>query len=335
MLVIAKFEKLLLARIVFFISFVFLFFSSCQRCELEEIEIYERKCPGLIWVTELGSSWEMELRIDSVASPLSDPFLFAKLRIDSGIPFQRNFSHPSNFSAFDRENYTYFLRLTEENRFFKYDIKTNELKDLGSKIFAPIHYNGRLYAVSSAGGRTVTIVEVDKNDGSLTTLAETNTIGMSFFYQYLSSTSDEKGNLYFVSGHLFFKYSTKEKTIEVNDLKQESDVVRHFGAQYVGNSKLAVVRNSVNTERSDILLFDVNDFSKEPELFFNLIKRQIAFNPIYYSTTFNSCSNKYYFVTRHINENIHQANFFEIDMSDKTWRKIELPRYPLGIQSME
>ncbi len=302
---------------------------------------------GLLIMTSDGAPGAFTtFTLDSIQKPITTPLVFNNIRTDIQSDFFTLTTRPSNYDAYNKTNNTYFIEFPLEQRMYKYDINTQTRQEFVVSGFyaAPVFNNGTLYTISIANNGYASnpanyeIQTINQTTGSLTNLVSGSfALTSSFDWESMSSTTDNNGNIYFVSGTNLIKYNTNSNTTQYVQLTPNFDFVdnfeRYYGLEFRNNGNLLAIRerDGLNGEGHELVEINVNDLSQSPTVIFNFIANGIEINSEYYSSSYEPCDDKYY--VTNLNNDFITSDFYELNLIDSTIKTENFPFYLMGIET--
>lgn len=338
-----------------YIPIVLLFTIALYSCNSDEVicnpDEPQALCDKglLIMRSEAVTGADQTFFLDSIQKPVTTPLTFNNIQNEVQADFFGPFTRPSNCDAYNSLNNTYFIEFPVEQRLFKYDINTQTHAEFIISGFysAPIFNNGTLYALevdfSNFGYATnpavYEIKTIDQNNGSVTSLTSgTFPLISSFNWESMSSAKDNNGNLYFISHTNLITYNISTNTATHTELVPTFDQINNFqrfyGLEYRNNGNLIAIRyrDDMFGENLELVELDINNLTSSPTVVFDFLANGIELNSEYYSTTYDSCDDTYYITSRDVN-NTNTTNFFEINLSNSTFKTENFPFYLMGVET--
>lgn len=326
-----------------------LLFQSCSKTDCIELEDNPTttSCDtGLLVMTAaINNAGEIIFTLDSIPKPTMLPLSFSNIQnsVQPGVFGQ--FTRPSNYDAYDAVNNQYFIEFPEQQRSYKYDIDTQNRQEFIFETFyaAPVFENGSLYTISidNAGyavdPANYNIETINTNDGSLTALTPGSFPLLSRFdIESMSSTTDNNGMVYFISGTNLISYNTLSSVVNHTELvptfNLTTDFQQFFGLEMRDNGNLIAIRDRDDNLGTSLELveIDVTNPAAAPVVIFDFIANGILLSTEFYSTTYDGCDDTYY-VTLRNNTNFNTTDFFEIDLTSSTLVTENFNQYLIGI----
>lgn len=324
---------------------------SCNSDDVVCEETINNSCDTglLIMRSEALTGADQTFFLDSIQKPVNTPLIFDNIQNEVQASFFGPATRPSNYDAYNPINNTYFIEFPVEQRLFKYDITTQTRSEFIISGFysAPIFYNGTLYALevdfSNFGQATnpavYEIKTINQNNGSVTSLTSgTFPLISSFNWESMSSAKDNNGNLYFVSFTNLITYDINSNLVTHTELVPTFDPIdnnqRFYGLEFRNNGNLIAIRYRDNMfgEGLELVELNINNLASTPTVIFDFTANGIELNQEYYSTTYDSCDDKYYITSQDVN-NTSTSNFYEIDITNSTFKTENFPYYIMGVET--
>lgn len=325
---------------LFLIVLSFLY-SSCENNDC--IDLNEQENPPTLCDNKLlglkiaqDQANNMILSLNSIDKPISFPLSMTVLQSDT----QNNlnpFSRPWQFDAFDVTNQIYYFNFPYESLIFKYDLNSNSrtVWNYSGAVAAPVFEGGMLYAIeeSTTTNGDFSVVNIDTSSGVVNPLASTNLAfpgGLSF--EFISSTSDGNGNLYFMIRTQLLKYNIQANSIQTFDLypgSTSTDFESFYGIEFRSNQNLIVVKQKSDPNGDFLQLVEINPASPtaSQNVIFDFYANLLDFNADFHSTAYDNCDDHYYVAHRDGSE----IFLYEINLNDGSFNTDQMSDAFLGL----
>lgn len=260
-------------------------------------------------------------------------------------------TYPKNFAAYDTTSHSYTYSYLLQPNDLSY-ITTMSSNDFSSAVFpylpkwaAPVYSGNKLFAIqithnSLTDLKSGTIKIFELNQEKRGTELASSTFGFTgpFSNETVSSTKDNKGNIYFLSGTTLVKYNISSYTVSYVSLEAQ-DKPTFYGLHYqVSEDRLLALRTAEN-QAIDLVTLNTNMSSGYLTLFD--IKSQLPSNnsgiaTSNYSTAFSQCSSTYYIAELASDEfksTGYYTNLISIDINKGEMEHQTLDGYFYGLVS--
>ncbi|MBK6861533.1 MAG: hypothetical protein IPG95_14785 [Saprospiraceae bacterium] len=294
---------------------------SCKKCELLEQTITDPviPCAGTFYINngkDQGGS-EFSFFFNEFSKPLPSPFIYSEIGGPHPV-LTTMYDFEFNFSALDTLNNRYAFQYTNDvvsatpvSLLHIHDFNTNTSSFVSTTRFsAPVFLNGRLYGIRS-NLRVNEVVQMDPISGQeFGKVATLNFTPISPFDLYgISSTTDGKDLLYFLSGTNLIEVKVSDKSYRHIDIDptydQNNNPVNYNGLEFKRDEGLLIaMKNTIdanNTSITDLVICNPNSTNPIATLRFDLHNHLSAnqdkvINSDFHSTTFDQCDNTYYII---------------------------------------
>jgi hypothetical protein len=324
---------------ILFILTVSLLLTSCEDCIIREVEggggEPVETCPPY-YALFLNGEPNVLPDYRSLINPINKPNEFVQIaNAISAFQFGSNFR--PDFSAFNKNENVYAYSFYNEDGLNEGSIYISDLNSqlqktvsLKKDAAAPVFANNELWAIDvtprTASRGNIEIFKIDINNGAINVVFRNQyNVDGQLNDIFMSSATDNKGNIYFVSDNQLISFNTLNNNFQIRNLDENNDPDNRrsfYGLEYdVQNDRLLAIgaKTGSSDQNEELTAIPLNNFTPQPIItLINLYRSKLSLldGLLYRSVDYDNCTHSYVISEpKSLEEN--QGNLFvKIDLSD-------------------